>query len=44
VRALLDTYVLSKLRRPRCHPTVRQAIAALDSQDLLVLNPWKGKT
>jgi hypothetical protein len=32
VRVLLDTCVLSELRRPKGHPAVRQAVAALDSE------------
>ena len=36
MRVLLDTCVLSELRRPKGHPAVRQAVVALDSEDLFV--------
>jgi predicted nucleic acid-binding protein len=36
VRVLLDTCVLSELRRSRPHPRVRRAVEALDSEDLFV--------
>jgi toxin FitB len=36
VRVLLDTCVLSELRRPASHPAVLQAVAALNSEDLFV--------
>ncbi len=36
MRALLDTCVLSELRLPKIHPGVREAIDALDSDDLFV--------
>jgi toxin FitB len=36
VRVLLDTCVLSELRRPKGHPAVRQAVAALESDNLFV--------
>ena len=36
MRVLLDTCVLSELRRPRPHPGVRRAIETLNSEDLFV--------
>jgi predicted nucleic acid-binding protein len=33
---LLDTCVLSELRRPKCNPAVRQAVEVLDSGDLFL--------
>ncbi len=36
MRVLLDTCVLSELRRPKGHPAVRQAVAAFESEDLFV--------
>ena len=36
MRVLLDTCVLSELRRPKGHPGVRRAVDALDSADLFV--------
>jgi len=36
VKVLLDTCVLSELRRPKGHPGVRRAIDALESEDLFV--------
>jgi predicted nucleic acid-binding protein len=36
VRVLLDTCVLSELRHPKGHPAVRQAVDALNEEDLLV--------
>jgi toxin FitB len=36
VRVLLDTCVLSEIRRPKGHPRVRGAVAALDSEDMFV--------
>ena len=36
MRALLDTCVLSELRRPQCHPGVRRAVDALGSESLFV--------
>jgi toxin FitB len=36
VRALLDTCVLSELRRPQCHPGVRRTVDALGSESLFV--------
>jgi hypothetical protein len=36
MRALLDTCVLSELRLPRVNPGVREAIEALDTDDLFV--------
>ena len=36
MRVLLDTCVLSELRRPKGHPGVRRAVDALDNADLFV--------
>lgn len=36
MRVLLDTCVLSELRRPKGHPGVRQAVAGLDDEDLFL--------
>lgn len=36
MRVLLDTCVLSELRHPKGNPAVRQAVDALDEDDLLV--------
>jgi len=36
VRVLLDTCVLSELRHPKGHPGVRQAVDALNEEDLFV--------
>lgn len=36
MRVLLDTCVLSELRRPKGHPGVRQAVGGLDDEDLFV--------
>ena len=36
MRVLLDTCVLSELRRPKGHPGVRRAVDALGSDDLFV--------
>ena len=36
MRVLLDTYVLSELRRPHGHASVRRAVDALASEDLFV--------
>ncbi len=36
MRVLLDTCVLSELRRPKGHAGVRQAVAGLDDDDLFV--------
>lgn len=36
MRALLDTCVLSELRRPRCDPGVRHAVDSLGSENLFV--------
>jgi len=36
MRALLDTCVLSELRRPQCLPAVRRAVEALGSENLFV--------
>jgi toxin FitB len=36
VKVLLDTCVLSELRRPRGHPGVRQAVDSLDDESLFV--------
>jgi len=36
LRVLLDTCVLSELRRPKGHPGVRRAVDALGSDDLFV--------
>lgn len=36
MRVLLDTCVLSELRRPKGHPAVRQAVDALDDEDVFV--------
>jgi len=36
LRVLLDTCVLSELRRPKGHPGVRQALDGLDDADLFV--------
>lgn len=36
MRVLLDTCVLSELRRPQGHPGVRQAVAGLDDEDLFL--------
>jgi toxin FitB len=36
VRVLLDTCVLSELRRPKAHPRVRRAVEVLDSEDLFL--------
>jgi predicted nucleic acid-binding protein len=36
LRLLLDTCVLSELRRPKGHPGVRRAVDALDNADLFV--------
>ena len=36
MRALLDTCVLSELRRPQCHPGVRRAAEALGDENLFV--------
>jgi toxin FitB len=33
---LLDTCVLSEIRRPKGHPRVRRAVEALDSEDLFL--------
>jgi len=36
VRVLLDTCVLSELRRPKGHPQVRRAVEAFNSEDLFL--------
>jgi predicted nucleic acid-binding protein len=36
LRVLLDTCVLSELRRPRCHAGVKRAVEAVDSERLFV--------
>jgi toxin FitB len=36
VKVLLDTCVLSELRRPRANPRVRQAVESLNSEDLFL--------
>lgn len=36
MRVLLDTCVLSELRHPKGHPAVRQAVAALNEEELFV--------
>ncbi len=36
MRVLLDTCVLSELRRPRPHPIVRRTVEGLDSSDLFI--------
>ena len=36
MRVLLDTCVLSELRRPKGHPNVRRAVEALKSDDLFL--------
>ena len=36
MRVLLDTCVLSEIRRPKGHPRVRRAVEALDSEDLFL--------
>jgi toxin FitB len=36
VRVLLDTCVLSELRRPEGHPAVRQAVDALNEEELFL--------
>ena len=36
MRALLDTCVVSELRRPKPHPAVRRAIESFDSSDLFI--------
>ena len=36
MRVLLDTCVLSELRNPRAHPGVRQAVGALNDEELFV--------
>ncbi len=36
MKVLLDTCVLSELRRPRGHPGVRQAVDSLDDESLFV--------
>ena len=36
MRVLLDTCVLSELRRPRCHHGVRRAVERLDDESLFV--------
>jgi toxin FitB len=36
LRVLLDTCVLSELRRPKGHPGVRRAVDAFDNADLFV--------
>jgi predicted nucleic acid-binding protein len=36
VRVLLDTCVLSELRRPKGHPAIRRAVEALESDGLFV--------
>jgi predicted nucleic acid-binding protein len=36
VRALLDTCVLSEIRRPKGNPGVRKAVDALDSEDIFI--------
>lgn len=36
MRVLLDTCVLSEIRRPKAHPRVRRALEALDSEDLFL--------
>jgi len=36
LRVLLDTCVLSELRRPKCHAAVRRAVEGLDSESLFV--------
>jgi toxin FitB len=36
VRVLLDTCVVSELRRPDCHASVRKAIKSLESDDIFL--------
>ena len=36
MRVLLDTCVLSEIRRPKGHPRVRRAVETLDSEDLFL--------
>ena len=36
MRVLLDTCVLSEIRRPKGHPRVRRAVEGLDSEDLFL--------
>jgi toxin FitB len=36
VRVLLDTCVVSELRRPKANPRVRRAVESLDSEDLFL--------
>jgi toxin FitB len=36
MRVLLDTCVLSEIRRPKGHPRVRGAVEALDSEDMFL--------
>ncbi len=36
MRVLLDTCVLSELRRPKGHPAVRQTVDSLDAENLFV--------
>lgn len=36
MRVLLDTCVLSELRRPKGHPGVRQAVEQLDDEDIFL--------
>ncbi len=36
MRVLLDTCVVSELRRPDCHPSVSKAIEALESEDIFL--------
>ena len=36
MKVLLDTCVLSEIRRPKGHPRVRRALEALDSEDLFL--------
>ena len=36
MKVLLDTCVLSEIRRPKGHPRVRRAVEALDSEDLFL--------
>ena len=36
MKVLLDTCVLSELRRPKANPAVRRAVAALNDEDLFV--------
>ncbi len=36
MRVLLDTCILSELRRPKANPRVRRAVEALNSEDLFI--------